>query len=135
LQLESQLQQEELEKYSHYSQVVSVQNIEIDSHKQQINNVAVDSDLVPNEAAKSHADAEIQFALPKLVIRPWEEFVHNKHKIGLGYDKVVSFHIPDYSKPIQFQSAGFLQDGSSSLAPHDSSSSIVSDFGPLPQQP
>jgi len=55
---------------------------------------------VPNEVAKLHAEAEIQLALPKSVVRPWEELVHNKHRKGLGYYKDVSFHIPDYSKPI-----------------------------------
>jgi len=119
LQLESQLQQEELQQWHHHS----------DSHKQQ-----VDSNPVPKEVAKSHADAEFQSALPKPIIRPWEELVHNKHRTGLGYEKDVSFHIPDYSKPIQFQSIGFLEDISSSLVLHDSSPSVVPDSAPLPKQ-
>jgi len=68
---------------------------------------------------------EIQRSLPKPIIRPWKELVNNKHKIGLGYDKDVSFHIPDYSKPVQFHSVGFI---------HDSSPSVVPGSGPLPQQ-
>ena len=90
LQLESQLQQEELKQRSH-SEPVSVQKIETDSHKQKVNNVP---------AAIVQANAETQSALPKPIIRPWEQLVHNKHKIGLGYDKDLSFHIPDYAKPI-----------------------------------
>ena len=43
LQLESQLQQEELQQWSHLSEPVSVQKIETDSHKQQVNNVLVHS--------------------------------------------------------------------------------------------
>ena len=78
---------------------------------------------MPNKAAELHADVEVQFSLPMPIIKPWEELVSNQHRTGLGYDKVVSFHIPDYSKPIQFQSAGFL---------HDSSSSTIPDFSPLP---
>ena len=132
LQLESQLQQEELQQRSHHSEPVSVQNNEADSHKQQVNIVQVHSDPVPNKAAKLHADAEVQLALPKPIIRPWEQLVHNKHRTGLGYDKDLSFHIPDYAKPIQFQSAGFIYD--SSPAPHDSSASAVPDSAPLPQQ-
>jgi hypothetical protein len=31
---------------------------------------------------------------------------NKKHKIGLGYGKEVTFRIPDYSRPIQFQSDG-----------------------------
>lgn len=68
---------------------------------------------------------KIRHTIPKTIIKVWEELVHNKHKTGLGYDKDVSFHISDYSKPIQFHSAGFL---------HDNSPSAVLDSGPLPQQ-
>ena len=128
LQLETKLQQEELQQWSHLSEPVSVQKIETDSHKQQVNNVPVHS----NKAVVVHADAEVQFALPKTIIRPWEQLVHNKHRTSLGYDKDLSFHIPDYSKPIQFQSAGFIHD--ISPATHDSSASAVPDSSPLPQQ-
>ena len=102
LQLESQLQHEELQQWSHHSESVSIQKIETDSHKQRDNIVEVHSNLLPNEAAAVHADAEVQFALPKPIIGPWEQLVHNKHRNGLGYDKDMSFHIPDYSKSIQF---------------------------------
>lgn len=97
LRLESQLQQEELKQRSH-SEHVSVQNFETDPHQQQVNNVTVHSD----KAVRLHADAEVQLALPKPIIKPWEHLVHNKHRTGLGYDKDVFFHIPDYSKPTQF---------------------------------
>ena len=102
LQLESQLQQEELQQWSHHSELVFAQKIETDSHKQQAKNVAVDSHSMPSIRADLHAEANIQLAPPKPIIRPWEELVHNKHRIGLGYDKDLSFHIPDYSKPIKF---------------------------------
>ena len=110
LQIESQLQQDELQQYKHH-----------DTNQQKINNV----DLVPNEATVVHADAEIQPALPKSVIRPWEEHVHNKHITGLGYGNDVSFNILDQSKPIHFQSARFR---------HDSSPSAIPNSTPLPQQ-
>jgi len=87
---------------------------------------------VPNATTELHAKAEIQPALPKSVIRHWEGIFHNKHKTSPGYDKDVCFHIPDYSKPIKFQSARFLQDGSSSPTPHDGSPPAVLDFVPLP---
>jgi len=87
---------------------------------------------MPNKTTVVHADAETLSALPKPIIRPWEQLVHNKHRTGLGYDKDLSFHIPDYSKPIQFQSAGFIHD--SSPAPHNSSASAVPYSAPLPQQ-
>ena len=128
LQLETKLQQEELQQWSHLSEPVSVQKIETDSHKQQVNNVPVHS----NKETVVHADAETQSALPKPIIRPWEQLVHNKHRTSLGYDKDLSFHIPDYSKPIHFQSAGFIHD--SSPSPHDSSASAVPDSASLPQQ-
>jgi len=59
-------------------------------------------------------DAKGQLALPKSIIRPWEELVHNNHRTGLGYDKDVSFHILDYSKLVQFHSVGFLHGDSPS---------------------
>lgn len=80
---------------------------------------------MPSSREYLHAKEEIHPALPKLIIRPWEELVNNKHRIGLGYDKEASFHILDYSKPIQFQSVGFL---------HDNSPVVVSNSSPLPQQ-
>ena len=125
LQLESQLQQDELQQKSHHSEPVSVQNIEKDSHQQQVNQVAIDSHSVPYTRADLHADATSQLALLKPIIRPWEELVHKKHRTGLGYDKDVSFHIPDYTKPIIFQSAGFL---------YDSSPALVPDLAPQQQQ-
>jgi hypothetical protein len=48
--------------------------------------------------------------LSKMVVRPWEELLFNKDRHGLGYDKGNNFHIPDYSKPVQFVSAGFLEE-------------------------
>ena len=47
LQLESQLQQDELQQKSHYSEPVSIQNIEKDSHQQQEYKAADDSHSVP----------------------------------------------------------------------------------------
>ena len=125
LQLESQLQREELKHKSHHFEPVSVQNIEMDSHQQQEYRVEFDSHSMPSSSTDMRAGVEIQSALPKPIIRPWEELVHNKHKTSLGYDKELSFHILDYSKLIKFQSVKFL---------HDSSPTTVLDSAPLPQQ-
>ena len=76
----------------------------------------IDSHSVPSSTIDLYADAEAQVLPPKPIIRPWEELVHNKHRTGLGYDKELSFHIPDY-KPIKFQSAKFLYDSSHSAVP------------------
>ena len=54
LQLESQLQQEELQQWSHHSEPVSIQNNETDSHEQQVNNGTDHS----NKATVVYADAE-----------------------------------------------------------------------------
>jgi hypothetical protein len=48
--------------------------------------------------------------LSKMVVRPWEELLFNKDQHGLGYEKGNNFHIPDYFKPVQFVSAGFLEE-------------------------
>ena len=55
---------------------------------------------------------QVQNTLSKPIIRPWEEIIYKKNITRLGYDKEVTFHIPDYSRPIKFQSAGFLQESS-----------------------
>jgi hypothetical protein len=57
---------------------------------------------------------QVQNTLSKPIIIPWEEIIYNKNRIGLGYDKEVTFHIPDYSRPIKLQSARFLQEASTS---------------------
>jgi hypothetical protein len=60
---------------------------------------------------------QVQLSLCKPIIRPWEEIKDNKHRTSIGYEKEVTFHIPDYTKPIQFQSVGFLQESLYSPAP------------------
>ena len=112
LQLESQLQQDEIQQKSHHSEPVSVQKIEKDSHQQQEYKVVVDSLSFLCTREDLHADAAAQFALSKPIIRPWEQLVHKKHRTSLGYDKEFSFHISDYSKPIKFHSAEFFHDSS-----------------------
>jgi hypothetical protein len=60
---------------------------------------------------------QVHNTLSKPIIRPWEEIIYNKNRTRLGYDKEVTFHNPDYSKPIKFQSFGFIQEASTSLVP------------------
>ena len=50
--------------------------------------------------------------LSKPIIKPWEEIRYNRKRKGLGYEKDVTFHIPDYSKPIPFVSTGFINEES-----------------------
>jgi len=107
----SLLQQNELQQKRHPFELVFVQNnplfdFETRSYQQpaihQINNVEVDSHQVLISEADLNTSVEIQFALPKPIIKPWEELVNNKHITSFGYDKDASLHIPDYSNPIQF---------------------------------
>ena len=70
LQLETQLQQDEIQKKSHHSELVSVQKIEKDSHQKKEDKVVVDSHSVPCTRADVHADATFQSALLKPIIRP-----------------------------------------------------------------
>ena len=95
LQLESQFQQDELQQKSHHSEPVSIQNIVKDSHQKKEDKVAVDPHSVHCRRANFHVDAAAQPTLPKPIIRPWEELVHNKHRTSLGYEKDVSSHILD----------------------------------------
>lgn len=49
--------------------------------------------------------------IPTAFRRLWEEIIHNKNITGLGYNKDildVCVHIPNFSKPIQLCSVGFL---------------------------
>jgi hypothetical protein len=55
---------------------------------------------------------QVKNNLSKPIIITWEEIIYNKNITRLGYDKEFTFHIPDYSKPIKFQSVGFLQEDS-----------------------
>jgi hypothetical protein len=70
-----------------------------------------------SEPASDSSTNEDQLSLSKPVIRPWEQIINNKHKIDIEYEKDVTFHNLDYTKLIQFQSVGLLQDGSHSPAP------------------
>jgi hypothetical protein len=38
---------------------------------------------------------QVYNTLSKPIIIPWEEIIYNKNRTGLGYDKKVTFHIPD----------------------------------------
>jgi hypothetical protein len=53
---------------------------------------------------------ELQNDLSKMFVRPWEELSFNKKRHVFGYDKSNNFHILDSSKPVQFVSAGFLEE-------------------------
>ena len=66
LQLESQLQQEELQQKSHHSEPISIQKIVKDSHQKKEDKDAVDSHSVPCTRADVHADAEfnLHFSSP-----------------------------------------------------------------------
>jgi len=83
-------------------------------HESQVEDAKEHSDTTSISKIKCEARYPVKNSLSKPIIRTWEEISHNKHIIGLGYEKEVTFHIPDYSKPIQFQSVGFLQEVSTS---------------------
>ena len=61
-----------------------------------------------NDKNKCEEEKEQQNDISKMFFRPWEELSLKKNRHGLEYDKGNNFHIPDYSKPIQFVSAEFL---------------------------
>jgi hypothetical protein len=60
---------------------------------------------------------QFQNTLFNPIIRPWEEINYNKNRERLGYDKEVTFNILNYSRPMQFQSVGFLQEVLNSPVP------------------
>jgi len=65
-----------------------------------------------HECTEEHEEKNDLF---KSIIRPWEEIRDNKYITCLGYDKEVTFHIPNYSRPIHLQSTQFLQRDSTLL--------------------
>ena len=59
----------------------------------------------------SHTSKQsMQNTLSKPIIKNWEEIINNKHRTWLGYENHLTFHIPNYSKPIRFVSARFLHE-------------------------
>ena len=100
LQLESQLQRIELQenndtfKYLNHPDNKSLHHPDDKSFIQPASSVAAVPDPISS----------------KPIIRPWEEIQNNKNRRGLGYvQDDANLHIPNYSKPIQFVSAGFLE--------------------------
>jgi hypothetical protein len=87
------------------------------SHKQKhrviSNNSKCEFEVTKENIYEEHQ--EVQNDLSKMIVRPWEELQFNKNRHGLGYDKGNNFHIPDYSKPVQFVSAGFLDENLKTL--------------------
>jgi hypothetical protein len=105
LQTQNQLLHDALEQKNlrQHSKLVLVQNPIFEDDEDDV----VCSDQQPaqqqlNETAPNSSTDDVQLSLSKPVIRPWEEIRHNKHRTGIRYEKDVTFHIPDYTKPIQF---------------------------------
>jgi len=74
-------------------------------------NLGATKGCVQETICKSHLHTNVKYIVTKTFIRQWEDITHNKHKIGLGYDKDilnVSFHIQYFSKPIRLWSVEFL---------------------------
>ena len=91
LQLESQLQRNELQEKS-------------DTFKSL--NHPDDKSFIPTASSVEVVPVQIS---SKPIIKPWEEIQNNKNRRGLGYvSDDTNLHIPDYSKPIKFVSAGFI---------------------------
>jgi hypothetical protein len=105
LQLESQLQQDEIQQTNQHFELVFVQNnslfeFENDSYQHpscdQINDAT--SEVDSNEDDVCHK--KVTLSLSKPIIIPSEEIINNKRRICLGYKMEVTSHIPNYSKPI-----------------------------------
>lgn len=61
------------------------------------------------QTASSVEVVQVQLS-SKPIIKPWEELQSKINRRGLGYFKYdTKLHIPNYSKPIKFVSAGFLK--------------------------
>ena len=100
LQLESQLQRDELQQKSASSKSFNHTNEDKD----------VDSkSVIQKTSSVEVVHDQIQIS-SKPIIKPWEEIQNNKNRRGLGYvPDDTNLQIPDYSKPVKFVSAGFLE--------------------------
>jgi hypothetical protein len=108
LQIQTRLLHDELQqKNLQHSELVLVQNNPLfndddddDSDQQPVQEKLSEptSDTSADEDEVVHE--QVQLSLSKPIIRPWEEIKDNKHKTSIGYEKKVTFHIPDYTKPI-----------------------------------
>ena len=94
LQLESQLQRNELQEKS-----ATFKSL----------NHPDDKSFIPTTSSVEVVHDQLQIS-SKPIIKPWEEIHNNKNRRGLGYvSDDTHLQIPDYSKPIKFVSAGFLE--------------------------
>jgi hypothetical protein len=59
---------------------------------EQTSDTSADDDEVMHE--------HVQLSLSKPIIRAWEEIRENKHITCIRYEKEVTFHILEYTKPI-----------------------------------
>ena len=68
-----------------------------------------DKSFIPTTSSVEVVHDQLQIS-SKPIIKPWEEIHNNKNRRGLGYvSDDTHLQIPDYSKPIKFVSAGFLE--------------------------
>lgn len=99
LQLESQLERDELQQKSDVSNSFIHTNADKDVDSKSLIQPTSSVEVVPDAVQLSS----------KPIIKPWGELQSNKNQQGLAYDKDENnLHIPDYSKPIKFISAIFL---------------------------
>ena len=97
LQLESQLQCDELQQNNQHFELVLVQNnvyLEFENHSYQRSAHNQISKNISKEISNEN-DAHVHLALPKPIIRAWEEIIHNKLRTGLRYNKEVTTHFPN----------------------------------------
>jgi len=100
LQLESQLQRDELQQKSDASKSFNYTDEDKDVNSKS---------LIQTTSSVEVVHDQIELVSSKQIIKPWEELQCNKNRRGLGYDKDENnLHILDYSKPIKFISARFL---------------------------
>jgi hypothetical protein len=125
LQIQTQLLHDELQRKNiQHSELVLVQKNPLfddddddDSDQQPVQEQLSEPTSYTSADEDEVVHEQVQLSLSKPIIRPWEEIRDNKHITCIRYEKEVTFHILDYTKPIQFQSVGFLQESSYSPAP------------------
>jgi hypothetical protein len=90
LQLESQLQEDEIQQKNQHSELFLVQNNSLfefgnDSYQQPAHDQISDTTSKADSNEDEVCHKELSLALFEPIIRPWEEILNNKSRTCLGY--------------------------------------------------
>jgi hypothetical protein len=106
LQLESQLQQDEIQQKNHHSEPVLVHNNYLFKFENDPNQQPTQEQL--SETAPNSSTDEVQLPLSKPFIRSWEEIRYNKHRTVLEHQALMVHHTsPGFNRSSDRPTSGY----------------------------